>query len=68
MNNVVGLTIFAIGIVLLIFGFSASQSLSSEVSRLFTGSPTDRSLWMVAGGVAAVIAGLLLAVRGIDRG
>ncbi len=67
MNNVVGLTIFAVGIVLLIFGFSASQSLGSEISRLFTGHPTDRSLWLVVGGVGAVVAGLLLAVRGIDR-
>ncbi len=64
MNNIVGLALFAIGIVLLIFGFNESQSFSSDVSRFFTGNPTDRSIWMVVGGAAAVIIGLVLAIRG----
>jgi hypothetical protein len=64
MNNVAGLAVFAIGIVLLIFGFNASQSFSSDVSRFFTGNPTDKSIWLLLGGVAAVIVGLFIAVRG----
>ncbi|HWH72595.1 MAG TPA: DUF3185 family protein [Candidatus Sulfotelmatobacter sp.] len=68
MNNIVGLAIFALGIVLLIFGFNASQSFGSEVSRLFTGNPSNRAIWMILGGAAAVIVGLLLAVRGTRRG
>lgn len=64
MNNIVGLAIFALGVVLLIFGFNESQSFGSEVSRFFTGNPTDRAIWMIAGGVIAVVAGLLLAIRG----
>jgi hypothetical protein len=61
--NIVGIGIFALGVVLLIFGFSASQSLSSEVSRAFTGNPTDRSMWLLVGGAVAVIPGLFLALR-----
>jgi hypothetical protein len=68
MNNVVGLAVFALGVVLLIFGFNESQSFGSEVSRVFTGNPTDRSVWMIAGGAAAVIAGLVLTLRGVRRG
>jgi multisubunit Na+/H+ antiporter MnhB subunit len=68
MNNLVGLTLFAIGIVLLILGFNASQSFSSDVSRLFTGNPTDRSIWLLLGGTVAVAAGLLLSIRGVRRG
>lgn len=68
MNNIVGLAIFALGIVLLIFGFNASQSFGSEVSRLFTGNPSNRAIWMILGGAAAVIVGLLLALRGTRRG
>jgi hypothetical protein len=64
MNNVIGLGVFALGIVLLIFGFNESQSFSSDVSRVFTGNPTDRSVWMIAGGVLAVVVGLFLAIRG----
>jgi hypothetical protein len=45
------------GLVLLYFGINASNSLSSDVSRFFTGSPTDKTVWMLIGGVALCIAG-----------
>ena len=64
MNSIIGLAILALGIVLLIFGFNESQSFSSDVSKFFTGNPTDRSMWMIVGGVGAVIVGLFLALRG----
>ena len=64
MNNIVGLAIFGLGVVLLIFGFNESHSLGSDVSRVFTGNPTDRSMWFLIGGAVAVIVGLVLAVRG----
>jgi hypothetical protein len=68
MNNVLGLGIFALGVVLLIFGFNESQSFGSDVSRFFTGNPTNRSMWLIAGGGVAVVAGLILAVWGARRG
>jgi hypothetical protein len=68
MNNVVGLAVFAVGIVLLILGFNASQSFSSDVSRFFTGNPTDKSIWLLIGGGVAVVVGLVVAVRGARRG
>jgi len=68
MNNILGLGIFALGVVLLIFGFNESQSFGSDVSRFFTGNPTDRSMWLIAAGGVAVVAGLILAVRGARRG
>jgi multisubunit Na+/H+ antiporter MnhB subunit len=67
MNNIVGLAIFALGVVLIIFGFNESQSFSSDVSRFFTGNPTDRSIWFIVGGAIAIIAGLIFAVRGTRR-
>jgi len=39
MNNIAGLAILALGVVLLIFGFNESNSFSSDVSRTFTGNP-----------------------------
>ncbi|HET7624263.1 MAG TPA: DUF3185 family protein [Verrucomicrobiae bacterium] len=62
MNNIIGLAILALGIVLLIFGFNESHSFSSDVSRVFTGNPTDRSIWFIAGGAVAVIVGIFLAL------
>jgi len=68
MNNLLGLTIFAIGIVLLVLGFNASQSFNSDVSRFFSGHPTDKSMWLLIGGAAAVVVGLVLSVRGVRKG
>jgi hypothetical protein len=68
MNKVVGLAVLVVGIVLLIFGFNASQSFSSDVSRFFTGNPTDKSIWLIIGGVAAVVVGLVVAARGAKAG
>ena len=67
MNNVAGLVLFALGVVLLIFGFNESHSFGSDVSRFFTGNPTDRAMWMIIGGAVAVIAGLFLTIRGTFR-
>ena len=67
MNNIIGLAVFALGIVLLIFGFNESHSFSSDISRTFTGNPTDRSIWFIAGGAAAVVVGLILSIRGMRK-
>ena len=67
MTNIVGLAIFAAGIVLLIFGFNESHSFSSDVSRVFTGNPTDRSIWFLIGGAAAIVVGLLVAIFGARK-
>jgi hypothetical protein len=48
----------------MIFGFNATHSFGSDVSKFFTGSPTDKAVWMLVGGI--VLAGLGLA--GVVRG
>jgi uncharacterized membrane protein HdeD (DUF308 family) len=64
MYKAIGLALLVGGIVLLIFGFQASHSFSSDVSRTFTGSPTDKSMWMIVGGAVAAVAGLVMSLRG----
>jgi hypothetical protein len=64
MNNALGWAIFAVGIVLLVFGVNASNSFGSDVHRFFTGNPTDKSIWFLVGGAAAVVVGLVVALRG----
>lgn len=59
MNKPISLALLGGGILLLIYGFSASDSLSSDVSRLITGSPTDRTIWLLVGGAIMAIAGSL---------
>ena len=58
MNKPISAALLVGGIVLAIFGINATQSFSSDVSRFFTGSPTDKAVWMLIGGVVASILGL----------
>ena len=64
MNKIVSLALLAGGVVLIIFGIQATDSFSSDVSRFFTGSPTDKAIWMLIGGIVAAVAGLAMTVRG----
>jgi hypothetical protein len=64
MNKPISLALLAGGIILLIFGISAADSVTSDVSRFFTGSPTDKAVWMMVGGVVLAIAGLFGTFRG----
>jgi hypothetical protein len=61
MNKAIGLALVAGGIVLAIWGINATESFSSEVSRFFTGNPTDKSMWLTIGGIAAIVGGAALA-------
>lgn len=64
MNKLVSVALLAVGIVLLIFGFNASNSLGSDISRIFTGSPTDKAIWMLVGGAVLAVVGLVGLTRG----
>ena len=64
MNKAMSVALLAVGIVLIIMGVSASESFSSDVSRFFTGSPTDKTVWLLIGGIAAAIVGLFGLLRG----
>lgn len=58
MKKAVSTILLVTGLLLLYFGYNEYQSFQSEISELFTGSPTDKSMWMLIGGAAATIAGL----------
>ena len=67
MNRLVSLALLIGGIVLMIIGINATNSFSSDVSRFFTGSPTDKAIWMLIGGIVAAGVGLVGAFRGSRR-
>lgn len=67
MNNAVGIALLAGGIVLLIFGINAANSAGSELSKFFTGNPTDKSMWLIIGGAVATGVGLISLLRGRSR-
>lgn len=62
MQRIIGIAVLALGIVLLIMGIRALDSFGSQVSEFFTGSPTDRAVWLTIGGVVMMIAGAVIAM------
>ena len=64
MIKAMSLAVLPSGILLLIFGINAYDSSNSDISRFFTGSATDKSIWMLVGGVVAIILGLVGSLRG----
>jgi hypothetical protein len=63
MNKIVSLALLVGGVVLIATGFNATHSFTSDVSRFFTGSPTDKAVWMLIGGSVAALAGLAMLWR-----
>lgn len=57
MNKAMAIAFMAVGIVLIIFGINASESFGSEVSKAFTGNPTDKSMWLLLGGIGLAVLG-----------
>jgi len=64
MNRPVSLALLVVGVILIVYGAKASDSVGSTFSRLFTGEPTDRAIWLLLGGLVAVIIGLTGSLRG----
>jgi len=64
MQSIVGIALLVVGVVLIIFGMQASASLGSRLSELFTGAPSDRTIWLLIAGVAAAIVGIGLLLAG----
>ena len=64
MTKIVSLALIVGGIILIVYGLSASDSLGSGVSRFFTGSPTDKTIWLLLGGILATAVGAGVLLRG----
>ena len=63
MNKIVSLALLVGGVILIVIGIDATNSFGSDVSRFFTGSPTDKAVWFLIGGSVAAVVGLTMALR-----
>ena len=57
MNKSLSLAFLVAGVVLLVFGLNSSDSVASSVSEAVTGTPTDKSMWLIVLGAVGVVAG-----------
>lgn len=63
MSKALSIGLLVVGVLLLVYGISAADSFSSDVSRAVTGTPTDRSMWLLVLGALAAVVGLVGLVR-----
>lgn len=64
MNKPISVALLVGGIILIIYGINASDSVGSSFSRFFTGNPTDKTIWLLIGGAVATAVGLTGVLRG----
>ena len=57
MNKIVSVGLMVGGVVLIVFGVQAMNSLESDVTRFFQGTPTDKAMWMLIGGIVTAAVG-----------
>ncbi len=57
MSRILSAVILLVGIVLLVYGIDASNSVSSSVTQAVSGTPTNKSIWLIVLGVVGVLSG-----------
>lgn len=66
-RKIIGLCILVVGIILLVFGFNQTQSLSGEVGEALTGRYSDETMLYLILGAVGVVAGLAITFIGGKR-
>lgn len=59
-NKVIGIVLLVTGLILLYFGWQASQSAGDQIAETFTGRFTDSTMWFLIIGAAAAVGGAML--------
>jgi Protein of unknown function (DUF3185) len=57
MSKFISLALVIAGVVLLVYGLDSSNSVSSSVTRAVSGTPTDKTIWLIVLGAIGIIAG-----------
>lgn len=57
MTKIPSIAFFVAGIILLVYGLDASNSFTSTITQAVSGTPTDRSIWLIVIGVLGILSG-----------
>ncbi len=57
MNRALSIAILIAGVVLLVFGINAQDSVASSAKEIVTGTPSDKSIWLIVLGIIGIIVG-----------
>lgn len=67
MKQIIGIGLLVAGIVLLCLSWNSYHSAASNVSRAVTGTSTDKTVWLLVGGIVGSAAGLGSLLSGSKR-
>ncbi len=67
MSRIIGAVLFAIGVVLLVFAYRASNAPLEQISDTLTGHYSNQTMWYFVLGVGGIIGGGLLFALGSRR-
>lgn len=63
-NQIIGIALLVVGVILLFFGYQSSQGLDEQIFETFTGRFTDSTIWLfILGAASAVTGGALLFLK-----
>lgn len=62
-NTLFAIVLLLVGAALLYWGFDASDSFASEVSKTVQGAPSDKSIGLMVAGGAIALAGVFFLMR-----
>jgi len=62
--RILGLVLLVVGVIILLFGMNASDSVADSVKEGMTGRYTDKTMWYILGGAALSVAGVGLTLFG----
>jgi hypothetical protein len=57
MPKITSIALLIVGIILLVYGINASNSVSSSLTQAVNGAPTNKTIWLIALGVIGIISG-----------
>jgi hypothetical protein len=57
MSRILSIVFLIAGIFLLVYGIDASNSVSSSLTQAVSGTPTNKSMWLIVLGVIGILSG-----------
>jgi len=65
--RIIGILLIVAGVLLLVFGLQATDSIGEKLSNGFTGKYTRETMAMIVSGAVAAVAGVLLTIFGARK-
>ncbi len=59
-NRVIGVVLLVVGLILLYFGYQATQTVTEQVTETVMGRYTETTMWYLIGGAASAVAGVVM--------